>query len=172
MSDEAIEIEVRRLLAVEHFDERARERLRALGDEALEVLKRLATGPVRGEHRPLKSRAIIALADWDELDVIDTLADVLDDRDVDSRIRASRTLGTIGGPAAEQCLATYAETAPTDIELASVARVLARSGGPIATRALRDIRARTESPSVLAEIDPGVDPGVDTVSRDDGASRR
>ena len=168
MTDEAIEIEVRRLLSVEHFDERARERLRALGDDALEVLKGLATGPVRGEHRPLKSRAIIALADWDDADVIDTLADVLDDRDLDSRIRASRTLGAIGGPAAEQCLATYAETAPTDIELASVARVLARSGGPIAARALRDIRERTESPSVLAEFEPG----VDAVSRDDGASRR
>lgn len=167
MTDDAIEAEVRRLLSVEHFDERARERLRAQGNEALEVLKRLATGPVRGEHRPLKSRAIIALADWDEADVIDTLTDVLDDRDVDSRIRASRTLGTIGGPVAEQRLATYAETAPTDIELASVARVLARSGGSIATRALSDIRARTESPSVLAEVDPD----FDAVSSDD-ASRR
>lgn len=167
MSDDAtgndIEIEVRRLLAVEHFDDSARERLRAMGDDALEVLERLATGPVRGQHRPVKSRAIIALADWDEADVIDTLTRVLDDRDLDSRIRASRALGTIGGAAVEQRLAAYSERAGTDIELAAVARVLGRSGSPVARRALRDIRARTESPSVLAE--------VEAISRG-GASRR
>lgn len=153
MTEESVSETVERLLRAEHFDEVARARLGALGEDALTVLKRIATGPRRGERGFLKSRAILALAEWPDDEVLDTLSHVLDESDLDNRIRASMALGAIGGPAAIQRLSEYASRAQTEVELSSIARAFGKISDDSSTQALYQLRDLTDSPSVIAEIE-------------------
>ena len=153
MTEESVSDMVERLLRAEHFDEAVRARLAAFGKEALAVLKRIATGPIRGERGFLKSRAILALAEWPDDDVLDALEHVLDENDIDNRIRASITLGAIGSPAAIEKLGAFASRAQTEVELSSIARALGNIGDDTAIQALYQLRELTNSPSVIAEID-------------------
>lgn len=153
MADESMKEQVQALLRVEHFDEVARERIVALGSDALIEVKRCATGSSRGESGFMKGRAILALADWPEVDVLDTLEEVLDQTNLDNRMRATMTLGEIGSDAAVQRLAAFADRADNDLELSSVARALGVVEQSTARDALETMRDRTTSAAVIADID-------------------
>jgi HEAT repeat protein len=153
MAQETFQDEVEALLRVEHFDEAPRQRIMELGDDALDTVKRCATGSSRGEAGFLKSRAILALADWPSDDVLDTIDEVLAQTNLDNRIRATMTLGEIGTHEAVMRLSTFAERADSDLELSSVARALSEVTDESARRALQQLRYQTTSEAVLTDID-------------------
>ncbi len=137
MPDTTIDDSVRRLLLAEHFDAQARQRLRDLGDVALEGLRAAATGSDRGEAAVMKARAIVALGDWPEDEAIETLAAVSGDRRLETRMRAAVALGDIGSDRAVSVLVDRADRADDGVELAEIAGSLGRIGSPGAVAALQ-----------------------------------
>lgn len=156
MASETIDEQVRRLLLVEHFDERARDKVKALGDDAFAAVQRHAEGSSRGEAGFLKARAIVVLGDWDRADAVETLTTVLVDRHLDSRLRAADSLGRIGTDPAITALRNRAATADAGVEVATLARSLARIDRPEAQAALSELRAAVEDTEQLRQVDDAI----------------
>jgi HEAT repeat protein len=153
MPDTTLDPRVRRLLLAEHFDDRSRQRLRDLGDVALEGLRACAHGPDRGEAAVLKARAIVALGDWPADQAVDALADAIGDRRVETRMRAATALGEVATDRAVSVLADRAERCDDGAELAAIARSLARIDRPGAADALGRVRASISTDDVRRQVD-------------------
>ena len=152
MTDQRIEDEVRALLLVEHFDEQVRDQLVALGPEALVELKTHASGPRRGIAGHIKARAIVALGDWPDTDVVETLDHVLSGTHLDSRLRAASALGQLGTADAVGALANRASAASEGVEVATIARALSQIDRPDARTAVRRLRQALEDDVVKTQV--------------------
>ena len=159
MANQAITARVESLLTSEHFDEAVRATIVALGDDALDALTDIASDTrASGERRLMKSRAILALADWpDRAGALDTLAAVIDQSDTNDRLRATIALGEMGTDAAVQQLSAFAERADNDIERLSIVRALQASPAESARYALTAMQAQPLSAAVQAEIAAALD---------------
>lgn len=153
MPDTTLDDRVRRLLLAEHFDDRTRQKLRDLGDVALEGLRACARGSDRGEAAVLKARAIVALGDWPAEEAVDTLADALSDRRLETRMRAAAALGDVATDRAVSLLADRAERCDDGVELAAIARSLARIDRSDADEALGRVRASIAADDVRRQVD-------------------
>lgn len=153
MPDTTLDDRVRRLLLAEHFDDRTRQRLRDLGDVALEGLRACARGSDRGEAAVLKARAIVALGDWPAEEAVDTLADAISGRRLETRMRAAAALGDVATDRAVSVLADRAERCDDGVELAAIARSLARIDSSDADEALRRVRASIAADDVRRQVD-------------------
>jgi HEAT repeat protein len=160
MPDISVDERVRTLLLVEHFDARARGRLRDLGDVALEGLRACALGGDRGEQAVLKSRALVALGDWPDDAALETLERALVDRRLDTRLRAATALGDQGSVRAVDALARRARGGVADgAELATIARSLARIDRPEAASALAEVRSDVADAAVRRQVDLATEGG-------------
>lgn len=157
MPDTTLDDRVRRLLLAEHFDDRTRQRLRDLGDVALAGLRACATGSDRGEAAVLKARAIVALGDWPADEAVDTLADALGDRRLETRVRAATALGDVATGRAVTALSDRAERSEDGVELATIARSLARIDRADADEALGRVRASIAADDVRRQVDLALD---------------
>ena len=157
MPDTTLDDRVRRLLLAEHFDDRTRQKLRDLGDVALEGLRACARGSDRGEAAVLKARAIVALGDWPAEEAVDTLADAITDRRLETRMRAATALGDVATDRAVSVLAERAERCESGVELAAIARSLARIDRSDADEALGRVRASIAADDVRRQVDLAVD---------------
>ncbi|WP_432479203.1 HEAT repeat domain-containing protein [Nocardioides sp. GXQ0305] len=153
MPETTLDDRVRRLLLAEHFDDRTRQRLRDLGDVALEGLRACARGPDRGEAAVLKARALVALGDWPADEAVDTLAGALDDRRLENRMRAAAALGDVATDRAVSVLADRAEHCDDGVELAAIARSLARIDRDDAHEALGRLRTSVATDDVRRQVD-------------------
>ena len=159
MPDTTLDDRVRRLLLAEHFDDRTRQRLRDLGDVALEGLLACARGSDRGEAAVLKARAIVALGDWPAEKAVDTLADAISDRRLETRMRAAGALGDVATDRAVSVLADRAARCDDGVELAAIARSLARIDRSDADEALARVRASIAADDVRRQVDLVLDEG-------------
>lgn len=153
MADTTLDDRVRRLLLAEHFDDRARQKLRDLGDVALEELRAAARGSDRGEAAVLKARAIVALGDWPAEEAVDTLADAISDRRLETRMRAAAALGDVATDRAVSVLADRAKQCDDGVELAAIARSLARIDSSDAEEALGRLRTSIAAEDVRRQVD-------------------
>ena len=152
MAEQTMQDKVRALLLVEHFDEKVRDQLVALGPEALTELKTHASGPRLGIAGHIKARAIVALGDWPDTDVVETLDDVLSGTHLDSRLRAVSSLGQLGTADAVGVLANRAAAASEGVEVATIARALSQIDRPDARTAVKRLRRELEDDVVKTQV--------------------
>ena len=169
MADEATTAQVETLLMTEHFDEEARSQIAEIGDAALEVLTDHATNDrAAGEERVMRSRAILALADWpDNDDALETLDAVFGHRDADNRLRATIALGEMGTDAAVQRLSAFADRAENDLERSSIVRALSTAPVESARQALMAMQDESLSETLSADIARALTPSPVDESEDE-----
>lgn len=155
MADQATTAQVNLLLTTEHFDEQVRSQISEIGDDALEVLTDHATNDrAAGQQRLMRSRAIIALADWpDNNTALETLDTVFGQRDTDNRLRATIALGEMGTDAAVRQLAAFVDRSDNDIERSSIVRALRVAPVESAREALMTLRGSALSSTLSADIE-------------------
>lgn len=146
--------EVNRLLTVEHFDVEVRKQLRALGPDAWELLRQYATGSHPSGNADIQGRAIIALGESGAANVaLPALTEALESPDPDTRVRAMRSLGRLGGPKAVQLLRNAVErTELMTAEKAHGIRALAMINSDEARATLSALRATSLPKSLAGEL--------------------
>lgn len=109
----------------------------------------------------LKARAIVALGDWPTEEAVDTLADAISNRHLETRMRAATALGDVATDRAVAVLADRAERSDDGVELAAIVRSLARIERSDAGEALRRIRASIAKDDVRRQVDLVLDEQTD-----------
>ena len=93
------------LLQVDHFDEDIRRTLLDLGPEALDLLRDYATGSYPSGDPDIQGRAILVLGESREPALaVPALRTAMASPDTDTRVRAMRSLGRVGGSEATDLL--------------------------------------------------------------------
>lgn len=126
------------LLQVDHFDEDIRRTLLDLGPEALDLLRDYATGSYPSGDPDIQGRAILVLGESREPALaVPALRTAMASPDTDTRVRAMRSLGRVGGSeATDLLLECVQENDLADAERAHGIRALANIDTPEARASL------------------------------------